>query len=155
MIQYDSDNDLPAAKDAIAGLVHRVLALDGSCVLFHTRMLNELGFNVFTFVRAGTAENGVGPDTEDYLTEELGPNTVQLMRVIKKAVDPDNVLNPHKVIFLPIQYGFCLTFASLTDLVGVMWKPSCHKHMLVSFGQCSGFNESSLLFASACKQYVS
>ena len=45
----------------------------------------------------GTGDNGVGPDTKDYIVEELGPHTVELMRTIKKAIDPDNILNPHKV----------------------------------------------------------
>ncbi|TCD63856.1 hypothetical protein EIP91_004870 [Steccherinum ochraceum] len=73
-IYLDGDEDPAEVNAAIVGLVHRVLALDGSC----------------------TGENGVGPNTMDYLIEELGPGTVQLMRTIKAAVDPDNIMNPHK-----------------------------------------------------------
>ena len=51
----------------------------------------------FILLTTGTGDNGVGPDTKDYIVEELGPHTVELMRTIKKAIDPDNILNPHKV----------------------------------------------------------
>jgi hypothetical protein len=34
-----------------------------------------------------------------YLVEELGPGTVELMKTIKKAVDPMNLFNPGKVRF--------------------------------------------------------
>ena len=33
----------------------------------------------------------------DYLYEELGEGTVELMKTIKKAVDPLNLFNPGKV----------------------------------------------------------
>ena len=33
----------------------------------------------------------------DYLIDELGPGTVELMKTIKKALDPHNLFNPGKV----------------------------------------------------------
>ena len=46
---------------------------------------------------AGTGEHGVGMGKRDYLYEELGEGTVELMKTIKKAVDPLNLFNPGKV----------------------------------------------------------
>lgn len=46
---------------------------------------------------AGTGEHGVGVGKRDYLVEELGAGTVELMKTIKKAIDPLNLFNPGKV----------------------------------------------------------
>ena len=45
----------------------------------------------------GTGEHGVGVGKKEYLVEELGVNTVKLMRTIKRAIDPLNIMNPGKV----------------------------------------------------------
>jgi FAD/FMN-containing dehydrogenase len=45
----------------------------------------------------GTGEHGVGVGKREYLVEELGVNTVELMRTIKRAIDPLNIMNPGKV----------------------------------------------------------
>ena len=45
----------------------------------------------------GTGEHGVGVGKKEYLVEELGVNTVALMRTIKRAIDPLNIMNPGKV----------------------------------------------------------
>ncbi len=45
----------------------------------------------------GTGEHGVGLGKKMYLTEELGEGTVALMKTIKAALDPLNLLNPGKV----------------------------------------------------------
>ncbi len=45
----------------------------------------------------GTGEHGVGVGKKEYLIEELGEGTVELMKTIKNAVDPQNLLNPGKV----------------------------------------------------------
>ncbi|MEW5707379.1 MAG: FAD-linked oxidase C-terminal domain-containing protein [Pseudomonadota bacterium] len=56
-------------------LVERALALDGTC----------------------TGEHGVGVGKRDYLREELG-DAVDLMAAIKRALDPDNLFNPGKIL---------------------------------------------------------
>lgn len=56
-------------------IVHRALALDGTC----------------------TGEHGVGIGKRQYLVEELGEGTVELMRTVKKAIDPLDLMNPGKV----------------------------------------------------------
>lgn len=45
----------------------------------------------------GTGEHGVGLGKKEYLTSELGEGTIELMKTIKRAVDPLNILNPGKV----------------------------------------------------------
>lgn len=45
----------------------------------------------------GTGEHGVGIGKKEFLVDELGVGTVQLMRTIKQAIDPDDLFNPGKV----------------------------------------------------------
>lgn len=45
----------------------------------------------------GTGEHGVGIGKREYLYSELGEGTVELMRSIKKTIDPLNLFNPGKV----------------------------------------------------------
>jgi D-lactate dehydrogenase (cytochrome) len=56
-------------------LVHRALSLDGTC----------------------TGEHGIGCGKIDFLIAEHG-EAVSVMRVIKKAIDPDNIMNPGKIL---------------------------------------------------------
>ena len=58
-------------------LVARALAMDGTC----------------------TGEHGVGYGKIDYLPAELG-EAVDVMAAIKRALDPDNILNPGKIVRL-------------------------------------------------------
>lgn len=44
-----------------------------------------------------TGEHGIGQGKAPYLEKELGPAAMQMMRAIKSAVDPDNILNPGKI----------------------------------------------------------
>ncbi|KAG6850601.1 hypothetical protein H0H93_011269 [Arthromyces matolae] len=75
LILFRNDDELKNVSDAVHRLVHRAIALDGTC----------------------TGEHGVGVGKKEYLTEELGENTVDLMRVVKRAIDPDNLFNPGKL----------------------------------------------------------
>lgn len=45
----------------------------------------------------GTGEHGVGIGKREYLYSELGEGTVELMRSIKKTIDPLGLFNPGKV----------------------------------------------------------
>lgn len=75
LILFRDDEELQSVSQAVHRLVHRAIALDGTC----------------------TGEHGVGVGKKEYLTEELGQGTVDLMKQIKKAVDPLNIMNPSKL----------------------------------------------------------
>ncbi|GAA5917924.1 hypothetical protein JCM6882_006504 [Rhodosporidiobolus microsporus] len=45
-----------------------------------------------------TGEHGVGIGKKPYVENELGAGTVQLLRDIKKMMDPQNIMNPGKLI---------------------------------------------------------
>ena len=44
-----------------------------------------------------SGEHGIGLAKRPYLKESLQPEDIALMRRIKTAFDPTNILNPHKV----------------------------------------------------------
>jgi glycolate oxidase len=44
-----------------------------------------------------SGEHGIGYAKKSYLLQSMDPATVEIMRGIKKAFDPKNILNPHKV----------------------------------------------------------
>lgn len=75
IIPFKGEEDLPLVSAAVHRLVHRAIALDGTC----------------------TGEHGVGIGKKEYLVDELGPDTVALMRSVKNAIDPLNIMNPSKV----------------------------------------------------------
>ena len=78
-LSYLMDPDNPAEMAAVEQLnvqmVQRAIRLEGTC----------------------TGEHGIGLHKMGYLLEEAGPETVALMRSIKQALDPKNILNPGKV----------------------------------------------------------
>jgi len=41
-----------------------------------------------------TGEHGVGLVKKEYLLKELGPETINTMKMIKRALDPYNLMNP-------------------------------------------------------------
>ena len=45
-----------------------------------------------------SGEHGIGYAKKEYLKKQLGEDQIELMRNIKKAFDPKNLLNPDKVI---------------------------------------------------------
>lgn len=49
------------------------------------------------FRTLGTGEHGVGVGKKEHLYEELGAGTVELMKTIKRTIDPLGLFNPGKV----------------------------------------------------------
>jgi len=47
-----------------------------------------------------TGEHGIGLHKMGYLVEEAGEGAVELMRQVKRALDPKNIMNPGKVVAL-------------------------------------------------------
>ncbi len=56
-------------------MVQRAIRLDGTC----------------------TGEHGIGLHKMGYLVDEAGAGAVEMMRPIKRALDPKNIMNPGKV----------------------------------------------------------
>jgi D-lactate dehydrogenase (cytochrome) len=44
-----------------------------------------------------TGEHGVGLHKQGYLLDQAGEGAVEMMRAIKRTLDPDNILNPGKI----------------------------------------------------------
>jgi D-lactate dehydrogenase (cytochrome) len=63
------------AEQLNAGVVHRALAMDGTC----------------------SGEHGVGLHKMGFLVDEAGEDSIAVMRSIKRALDPKNILNPGKI----------------------------------------------------------
>ena len=59
-------------------LVQRALSLDGTC----------------------TGEHGIGLHKQGFLVDETGEGTVEMMRTVKRALDPKNIMNPGKIFSL-------------------------------------------------------
>ncbi|KDQ60603.1 hypothetical protein JAAARDRAFT_55331 [Jaapia argillacea MUCL 33604] len=75
LILFQNEDEIPAVSDAVHRMVHRAIALDGTC----------------------TGEHGVGVGKKEYLVDELGEGTVELMRKVKQTMDPLNLMNPGKL----------------------------------------------------------
>src|SRR5215468_5970990 len=68
--------EVKAAKTLCERLVERALAMDGTC----------------------TGEHGVGQGKMKYLAGELGNPALAAMAAIKRALDPDDIMNPGKIV---------------------------------------------------------
>lgn len=78
LIDENDPKEIAAAEGFVHRLNLRALAMGGTC----------------------TGEHGIGQGKMAYLELELG-GAVDVMRAIKSAIDPDNIMNPGKVIRVP------------------------------------------------------
>ena len=75
VIDPSNPAELKEAEALNERLVQRALDMDGTC----------------------TGEHGIGIGKQDWLVRELGEHGVDMMRTIKKALDPQNLFNPGKI----------------------------------------------------------
>jgi D-lactate dehydrogenase (cytochrome) len=75
ILDPNDPNERLIAEDLNHKLVSRALRLEGTC----------------------TGEHGVGLHKMDFLVTEAGAGAVSMMRTIKQALDPHNIMNPGKI----------------------------------------------------------
>ncbi|HEX7688854.1 MAG TPA: FAD-linked oxidase C-terminal domain-containing protein [Burkholderiaceae bacterium] len=78
LIDPDEPKDRATAERLNHALVQRAIAAGGTC----------------------TGEHGIGLHKQGFLVEEAGLGAVAMMRQIKRALDPDNIMNPGKIFEL-------------------------------------------------------
>ncbi|MGN6572449.1 MAG: FAD-linked oxidase C-terminal domain-containing protein [Pseudolabrys sp.] len=78
LVDTNDPDDVKRCKALSERLVVRALAMDGTC----------------------TGEHGVGQGKMKYLLKEHGPAALAAMAAIKTALDPQNLLNPGKIVAL-------------------------------------------------------
>jgi glycolate oxidase len=64
------------------------------------RVKDELYRHAISLGGTVTAEHGIGSSRREYLELQRGPEAVAVMRSIKQALDPFNILNPGKLFLL-------------------------------------------------------
>ena len=76
LVDMEDQDEVARAKDLCERLVERALAMEGTC----------------------TGEHGVGQGKMKYLEAEYGPAALAAMRAVKRALDPDDIMNPGKIV---------------------------------------------------------
>ncbi|PPR59646.1 MAG: putative FAD-linked oxidoreductase [Alphaproteobacteria bacterium MarineAlpha4_Bin2] len=76
LVDPDDEDEMHRAHELNNRLVHRTIALGGTC----------------------TGEHGVGCGKIDFLVAEHGHDAISVMRTFKTAIDPQNIMNPGKII---------------------------------------------------------
>jgi D-lactate dehydrogenase (cytochrome) len=78
LVDLDDADEVKRAEGLCERLVERSLAMDGTC----------------------TGEHGVGQGKMKYLLAEHGAAALAVMASIKRALDPQNIMNPGKIVAL-------------------------------------------------------
>src|SRR5215471_8847649 len=78
LVDLTDSDEVARAKALCERLIARALAMDGT----------------------STGEHGVGQGKMPYLTAEHGEAALDAMRAIKRALDPDGIMNPGKIVAL-------------------------------------------------------
>ena len=86
LIDPNSEDELKEAEALNERMIRRALAVGGTC----------------------TGEHGIGLGKKHFLVEELG-EAVDVMRTIKLALDPNNIMNPGKVLQEPGEVSSIIT----------------------------------------------
>jgi D-lactate dehydrogenase (cytochrome) len=75
LVMMDDADEVGRAKAFVERLAERALAMEGTC----------------------TGEHGIGAGKIHFMVSEHGAGTVDLMRTLKAAVDPQGIMNPGKI----------------------------------------------------------
>ncbi len=75
LVDHDDPEEVARANNIHERMVNRALAMEGTC----------------------TGEHGIGYGKLDFLVAEHG-EAVSVMRMIKNSLDPDNIMNPGKIL---------------------------------------------------------
>ena len=75
LIDMENPDEVERAEAFTSRLNRRAIEMEGTC----------------------TGEHGVGQGKMKYLEEELGVG-LEVMRTIKRAIDPDGIMNPGKIV---------------------------------------------------------
>ena len=78
LVMFDSENEAEVKQVKVLEhrLIQRAISMEGTC----------------------TGEHGIGTGKIKYLEEEHGQVAVDVMKAIKRTLDPKNILNPDKVV---------------------------------------------------------
>jgi D-lactate dehydrogenase (cytochrome) len=76
LVDASDPGELARAEILMERVVKRALAMEGTC----------------------TGEHGVGQGKMKYLLPEYGPGALTMMRAIKDAIDPRDIMNPGKIV---------------------------------------------------------
>jgi len=75
LVDMDNPDEVAKAEEFVGWLNDLAISMEGTC----------------------TGEHGIGQGKRPYLLKELGPAT-HVMSAIKRAIDPDNIMNPGKIL---------------------------------------------------------
>ncbi|MFW2176961.1 MULTISPECIES: FAD-binding oxidoreductase [unclassified Moraxella] len=76
LIDMNDENEVKKAEGILGRLAERAIAMDGTC----------------------TGEHGIGQGKRKYMVKEHG-EAIAVMKAIKQAIDPNNIMNPDKIWF--------------------------------------------------------
>jgi D-lactate dehydrogenase (cytochrome) len=76
LVKMDDPREVAQAKAFMDRLAERAIAMEGTC----------------------TGEHGIGQGKKHFMEPELGAPAVALMRALKRAVDPHDIMNPGKIV---------------------------------------------------------
>jgi D-lactate dehydrogenase (cytochrome) len=76
LFDLEDEDEMKRVTTFVERLVERALAMEGTC----------------------TGEHGVGQGKMKYLEKEHGAAALNLMRLLKRSIDPLNIMNPGKMV---------------------------------------------------------
>ena len=76
LVDINDADEMEKVKLFLERLAERALRMDGTC----------------------TGEHGIGQGKIKYILAEHGPVTIGVMRAIKQTLDPQNIMNPGKML---------------------------------------------------------